>query len=172
MSEKARNRHGLGMAVLDGTGDYRYRLTRIWDPARPVLSWCMLNPSTADASMSDPTLDRVVGFSKEWGFGGSHVVNLFALRSPSPAGLRRVDDPVGPLNDEYIFRAGDTAGLLVVAWGNGGVMTNPLTGTSRADEVLENLLEHDDLVTLGMTAMGQPRHPLYVPSDRTPEEWV
>ena len=63
-------------------GPYRYLLWREWNAKLPRLLWILLNPSTADERVDDPTLRRVLGFSRSYGFGGLEVVNLFALRSP------------------------------------------------------------------------------------------
>ena len=43
-------------ALMSNCGQYRYELTRIWDPSRSVLTWCLLNPSTADAKIDDHTI--------------------------------------------------------------------------------------------------------------------
>ncbi|WP_454753949.1 DUF1643 domain-containing protein [Cupriavidus necator] len=37
---------------------YRYRLWRYWDASRPTLGFMMLNPSTADHQVNDPTITR------------------------------------------------------------------------------------------------------------------
>ena len=169
MTEKRQGSHGLATAVFDQTGCYRYRLTRNWDDSKPTLAWCLLNPSTADASTTDPTLRRVMDFSSRWGFGSVDVVNLFAWRSPVPSQLSLVPDPVGAGNDEHVGRAARDADAIVVAWGNHGVLPNPVSGSKRCDEV-RALLEarRQPLLALGATSKGQPRHPLYVPADRRP----
>lgn len=172
ITAKDKDKHGAGTAVFDRGGVYRYRLSRIWDRELPAIAWCMLNPSTADCSTSDPTLDRVVGFSRSWGFGGVAVVNLFAWRSSSPALLKTVTDPVGSANDRFIEVAASAAHTLVVAWGNGGALPNPMSGVPRCEEVAALLGGcHLPQLTLGHTSRGQPRHPLYLSRDTQPIPW-
>ncbi len=53
---------GFAAATFDENHDYRYRLSRVWDETLPRVVWCMLNPSTASAFRSDPTVSRVISF--------------------------------------------------------------------------------------------------------------
>ena len=109
-------------AFIDGTGNYRYLLTRSWAPLLPRCCFVMFNPSTADGLVDDPTIRRCIGFAQRWGYGGLDVVNLFAWRCPFPAFVRLADEPVGPCNDLQLREAvthKDTR-LVVVAWGCGG----------------------------------------------------
>ncbi len=139
-------------AVINGP--YRYLLWRTWDPEQPRLLWVMLNPSTADETMNDPTLRRIFGFSCASGFGGLEVVNLFALRSPSPKALLLAPDAIGPENDRYIQEAVVRASKVIVAWGNEGARDG------RNTTVLS--LISGPVFCLGTTSLGHPRHPLYV----------
>jgi hypothetical protein len=117
---------GLATATFDSRRRYRYRLSRVWDETLPRIVWCMLNPSTATASASDPTLTRVVRFSRRWGAGGVEISNLFALRTPNPRDLTRTSvDPVGDRNDEAITVAAQETCEVVAAWGNDGRLVNP-----------------------------------------------
>lgn len=149
-----------GDAEISACGRYRYSLKRRWDAERGVALWVMLNPSTADACVDDPTIRRCVSFSKAWGFGEIQVVNLFAFRSTDPKRLRREADPVGPENDAAIARAALEAGLIVAAWGGHDTR-------GRADHVLSILRDWNVVRCLGTTKGGHPRHPLYVPA-KTP----
>ena len=47
-------------ALISPDGRYRYWLTRQWGEGMRVC-WVMLNPSTADASIDDPTIRRCIG---------------------------------------------------------------------------------------------------------------
>jgi hypothetical protein len=156
-------------ALLSDCGRYRYSLTRQWrftpDP-RPA-TFVMLNPSTADALVDDPTITRCIGFAKAWGLDGITVVNLYAYRSTDPDGLWRVDDPVGPDNDLAIQTAVREAARrdapIVAAW---GVNARP----DRVEHVL-TFPGMDRLTALGETARGAPRHPLYMPSASPLTPW-
>ncbi|MGH3977119.1 MAG: DUF1643 domain-containing protein, partial [Pseudonocardiaceae bacterium] len=108
-------------AVLSGCGRYRYQLTRTWDPGQQRATFIMLNPSTADAADDDPTIRRCTSYARSWGLGGLMVVNLYAYRATDPADLWKVDDPVGPDNDDHLravlAAATDVGAPVVAAWG-------------------------------------------------------
>lgn len=161
-----------GDAVFDPTGAYRFLLTRVWDEAPPSVCWIMLNPSTADSSADDPTISRVVGFSRSWGFGSVSVVNLFAFRTARPSDLALVSDPVGEGNDETILSTATSSPWVMTAWGNHGILENPATGVPRSREVQRLLVDAGiSIASLGLTKQGQPRHPLYLPASTPPDEW-
>lgn len=144
---------------------YRYSLTRRWSGA-PLLVFVMLNPSTADMIDDDPTIRRCMGFGRSLGAGGIHVVNLFALRSTDPKGLR-VAEPIGPHNDRAIRDAAHEArrrkSPVICAWG-----ASPFV-RGRDREVLELLASaRVQPMCLSITKSGAPAHPLYLRGDLTP----
>lgn len=162
---------GLAAAVFDSKArEYRYLLTRIWDPTVPPVVFVMLNPSTASADEDDPTVRRLAGpngFARRWGRGGIIVVNLFALCSTNPERLRRHHDPVGRYNAVFVRQAVHQADLVVAAWGGGGVLANrglDMARSLRASGVV--------LKALRVTSTGQPWHPLYVPADQELVDYV
>jgi hypothetical protein len=133
-----------------------------------------LNPSSADASLDDPTLRRMIGFSRAAGFAGLEVVNLFAWRATEPRELVRAAmerDVVGLRNDEAIDTAARLSAVLVAAWGAVPTGLRKMHQTDRLRfrhrHVLSQLLEHGKpVLCLGHTLAGWPRHPLYVPNGR------
>lgn len=155
-------------AVISSCREYRYSLRR---PAlsvgasRPPAVFCMLNPSTADATVDDPTIRRCRGFAERWGCNGIVVVNLYALRSTSPRALWSHADPVGPINDHYIRAAVRDSEGVVCAW---GANAKP----ERVAAVVELLRGVGGLYCLGTTKDGAPRHPLYVPGDTRLVDWT
>jgi hypothetical protein len=152
-------------ADISACGAYRYRLTRSWGSGH-MLPFVMLNPSTADADIDDPTIRRCMGFARREGAGGIVVVNLFAYRSVNPAVLHEVGDPFGPSNAAALADVARDAvrssGVVVCAWGAS-------VSVRGADRSAIRLLRHlgARLVTLGVTQAGHPRHPLYVKSNQS-----
>jgi hypothetical protein len=152
-------------AIIDETGKYRYQLWRIWDEAKPLAVFIMLNPSTADAEEDDPTIRRCMNYARSWGYGGIKVVNLFAYRATDPKELTNVIDPVGIENNKYITMAVKEAGIVVAAWGTKGDYL------SRQSHLMELKLL-PNLHYLGLTKDGYPKHPLYLKADLKPIKWA
>lgn len=145
--------------MISSCGRYRYKLSRRWDPA----DWClfvMLNPSTADALADDPTIRRCIGFTRSWGFGGLLVGNLYAWRATRPADLPE-QGAEGRWNDWWLRVMARRASMVVCAW---GANAEP----ERAEHVRALL---GDAYHMGLTAGGQPRHPLYLPGATAPTPW-
>jgi len=153
-------------ATISPDGVYRYHLWRRWtDGPGRFATFIMLNPSTADAEVDDPTIRRCIGFAKAWGMSGMEVLNLYALRATDPKRLRQVPDPVGPGNDEWLRdragRASRNGWPLIAAWGV----------NAKSDRVrhVMSFPGMAALTALGTTKHGHPKHPLFLPrtSERT-----
>lgn len=69
---------------------YRWVLGRRWDPGLPTLAWIMLNPSKADGTDDDPTMGKVIEFTRLAGYGCCVVVNAFPFMATDPKDLLRV----------------------------------------------------------------------------------
>lgn len=149
---------------------YRYELTRTWDPKLERVGFVMLNPSTADAEVDDPTIRRCVAFARRWGYGGIVVRNLFALRATLPTVLRTDPAPIGRFNDLYLRRCSAQA-VTVAAWGRNGDLNG------RDAQVVALLHRYGaPLYHLGLTKDGFPMHPLArgkhrIPDDTMPTRW-
>lgn len=153
-------------AIFSDGGQFRYKLWEVWDDSKPILAWCLFNPSIAGqvvegVTKPDPTWTKGVGFSKRLGYGGQVFVNPYAYISTDPKGLKVAGYPVGPDNDSHILDAcamGD--GSVICAWGALG------RKLSRPSEVV-NMIRKAGYRTmaLGFTADGLPRHPLMLGYD-------
>lgn len=147
-------------ASISSCGTYRYRLTRHWGGG-PFLPFIMLNPSTADHEIDDPTIRRCMGFARREGAGGIIVGNLYAFRATRPEDMKRANDPFGPGNEEALTDiALEAAGCdmpVVCAWGaSGGIFGGDRAAIDQLKKVGARL------VCLGKCANGMPKHPLYI----------
>ncbi|HEY8613412.1 MAG TPA: DUF1643 domain-containing protein [Roseomonas sp.] len=161
----------VSRAEFSADGRYRTVLERRWDGlpfgSPGVCAWIMMNPSTADENVDDPTVRRARDFTRRWGFGAMVVLNAFALRATRPAMLLESDDPVGPGNDAAIADWAARADRVVVAW---GLPPKKLRG--RALELAAILARAGAKpMALKVTADGQPGHPLYIAGDTEPKPW-
>lgn len=156
-------------------GPYRYWLERDWwQRGAPhgdlsLLIFVMLNPSTADGEVDDPTIRRCIGFARREGAQMIHVVNLYALRATNPAELLTHPDPVGIGNDAILrsVAASRDRHRCVVAWGAHHMVTPART------RILTDVAHQEGttLWCLGTTKSGAPRHPLYVKADAPLMPW-
>lgn len=105
-------------AVLSSCGRYRYRLGRQFGLGDRNVVFVGVNPSTADATVDDPTVRKWIGFAKRWELDRIEVVNLFAYRATDVRALAEAADPVGPENDAYLRAALAGAELVVPCWGS------------------------------------------------------
>ncbi len=154
-------------AVLSDDLRYRYSLWRTWDATKPAVLFVMLNPSTADADVDDPTIRRCIGFARRWGYGGIYVWNLYGYRATDPAELDAADDPIGRENEDHLWEIlqDGNVGRIIAAWG-----AKPGRGryVHREISVRYGPLYDREVHALGLTKDGHPRHPLYVRGDVEP----
>lgn len=175
-------------------GLFRTRLDRQSDFAG-TMTFIMLNPSTADAAIDDPTIRRCLGFMVREGLGSLRVVNLFTLRTSKPRVLwaEKTEDPLGPdakfeienaisdsLPEQYVLETRRDAepgsgwdelpfDRIVCAWGAMPTQAPEWFLHMRAEQI-ENVVEYAralkrELFCIGRTESGHPRHPLYVRKD-------
>lgn len=173
-----------GSAEVTDGGQYRWRLKRWWGGGLPVC-WIMLNPSTADAKQNDPTLLRVIHFTRAWGYDALTVVNLYPFRSAHPRACRLWSNWESRGPDYYardrlqqnlciVAEEAKRSQLAIAAWGAGA------WDGDWVDEVVEEVQggrsPFPALHCLGKTAGGAPLHPLArgrhrVPDDQQPVLW-
>jgi hypothetical protein len=161
-------------ADISACGRYRYRLWRFWggEAAVNLMVWVMLNPSTADDRIDDPTIRRCMSFARREGFNGIMVVNLFALRATDPDELMTT---AWPLNDDMALEIlerevfnGAQNSKVVFAWGAHKAVWLPESGLA-----LRRLHKNvaSNLWCLGRTKGGYPKHPLYLPNNTPMVMW-
>ncbi|SCU73464.1 conserved hypothetical protein [Cupriavidus necator] len=162
---------GEAGCILSECEQYRYRLWREWDASRPALGFIMLNPSTADHQVNDPTITRCLQRGLAGKYGRLEVVNLFPLRSTDPAGLLTHPDPLGHEDAANcsVMDALDRCSLVICAWGAHKAAPGRAADVLRIVRMrgLGNLLFH-----LGLNQDGSPKHPLYIAAEKRPDPFV
>ena len=156
----------MNSAIFSLDKKYRYFLTRQLEEDTGLvghLAFVMLNPSTADEQVDDPTIRRCKGFATELGYTGIVVANLYGYRSTSPSALKQVEDPIGPDNDDVLKSIAKLYDTVVFAFGG-----NP--PLKRVQEVY-SLFKPTQVYCLGVTKSGMPRHPLYLKKDSNLVPW-
>lgn len=175
MSTKIDDWEMTGSAIFSVDRLYRYVLRRAFvpfDQEDDKVVFIMLNPSTADEQIADPTVRRCMTYARDWGYTRMRVLNLFALRSTDPKLLYKSLDPIGRDNDFHTFHTISATmrgnkPLVVCAWGEHGKYLD------RDKRVLAILREREiEPQCLRVNASGQPAHPLYLPKDLTPIPYV
>jgi len=157
---------GASGATFSSCRRWRTLLWRRWDAAKPAANFLMLNPSTADETVLDPTCSRARNYAERWGYGALLVTNVFAWRATDPGEMKAAKDPVGKGNDAAILRAAKESELVVCAWGNHGAH---LERSAQVKRVLRKA--GIALHVLRLNANGQPAHPLYLPGSARPTPW-
>jgi hypothetical protein len=153
-------------AIISECGQYRYLLSRNKTQANPIAGpavFIMLNPSTADATLDDPTIRRCKGFAESWDCNGIIVANLYAFRSSSPKDLWTVADPVGNENDLYLKQLALEFDEVVFAFG----------ANAKEDRIKQvyDIFKGGKIWCLGTTKAGLPKHPLYIKADQPLIRW-
>jgi hypothetical protein len=147
-------------AIISKCGLFRYELRREWDDSLPPYVSGMLNPSTADHELDDPTIARNIGRAERHGCGSLIVWNLGAGRATDPQVWKTMADPIGPNNDGHIERilteCHDRSGIAVAGWGNDGSFMGRDKAALRIAAKVGITFQ-----CVAMNKGGQPRHPLY-----------
>ncbi|WP_254054588.1 DUF1643 domain-containing protein [Roseovarius sp. EL26] len=155
----------IGGARFSDCGKYRQALTREWtvegESARTIL-FIGMNPSVADASVSDPTCHRELDFSRRWGFNRYLKGNVLDWRATSPKDL-----PVDPAeacsveNIPYLQGMAEESELIVLAYGKLHKRYQPVI-----DEVVAGMRSTGKpLRCFARNKDGSAKHPLYLRKD-------
>jgi hypothetical protein len=160
-------------ATLSPCGRYRHDLARWWGTGRRKVLWVMCNPSTADGEKDDPTVRRVDGYTRSWGYDGFVIVNLYDWRAADPKQLRSRTLEAGVVsdrNDSFIRSWARKCELIVAAWGR--VIENAPDWENRSSKVLSILDTCGTVHALKITKSGHPAHPLMLHSELKPFHWT
>lgn len=143
-------------AVFSDDHKYRYALWRKWKlNSTNHIMFIGLNPSRANETFNDPTITRLINFSKDWGYDGMYMANLFAWRTPYTEYLKSMDltPYVGDNTDGWIQLMAADSSHVVICYGAFDVIKRDIAVIKLIDK---------PLFCFGKNANGSPKHPLYL----------
>jgi len=146
-------------AVLSGCGTFRWRLDRHVGAGDVTAAVFGATPSTADASLDDPTVRKWRGFGQRLGWYRFIVGNVFGLRATDVRALAGAADPFGAGHNQHLHEIIVEADVLIPCWGDRAKLPRALR--PHLDGLLALLQASEKPVRCwGRTAAGDPRHPL------------
>jgi len=160
-------------AVISPCGLYRYRLEREVCPSREgskVFAFFGINPSTADAALDDATVRKWRGFTARNGGHRFIVGNVFSYRATDVRELKTVAAACGPDHMDHLRDIIEAADVLVPCWGASGKVPGALHHVIVNTLILLQL-SGKPLLHFGLTASGDPKHPLMLGYDTPLLPW-
>lgn len=143
--------HENAGAEFSECGKYRYKLWRVWDTSLPKVMCIGLNPSTANASKNDNTINLLIRMLGQLGYGGFYMMNCFAYITSDPKLLKH-----NPMSDEWnnntMTVVASLCDEIVFAWGN-----FPVIREVGRDKELEEMFPNARC--FGINKNGTPFHP-------------
>ena len=140
----------ISKAEFSLDGHNRYSLSRIWENKLPKVLFIMLNPSIANSKKNDPTIRKIISYSKSWGFGGVYVGNIYSNISPYPKDIRLIKFHREKKNIDSIKNMVKKSKLTIYAWGN----------NEKTPLWLRKIVKVPYCIELSVN--GVPKHPLYL----------
>ena len=159
-----------GDAVFSDDGRHRPLMRRWLGDAFPdrYLMFIGMNPSTADATVNDPTCAREWTFTQREGFAAMVKANVGDYRATHPKML--LEDGViasSPANLPAIREQAKGAARVILCHGK---LNKALVPAGKA--LVEALSEDGiDLWCFGTNGDGSPKHPLYLRADTPLVPW-
>ena len=139
----------LKFAEFSKDKKHRYYLSRKWSENEQVL-YILLNPSKGNHIDNDPTIRRLITISKNLGYGGFNVVNLYTLITPIRNKLYEKKRKFSAKNKKLIAKLVARHNTIVYGWG----------ATENEPNWLSNIVKSP--LCFNINKNGTPKHPLYL----------
>ena len=144
----------LKFAEFSKDKKYRYSLSRKWSEKEQVL-FILLNPSKGDDIDDDPTIRRLISISKNLGYGGFEVVNLYTIINPKRNKLYEKKRKFSEKNKKLIAKLVARHKTIIYGWG----------ATENEPKWLNNIVKSP--LCFNINKNGTPKHPLYLKKGST-----
>jgi len=148
----------LKIAEFSKDKKYRYSLSRKWSEKEQVL-FILLNPSKGDGINDDPTIRRLISISKNLGYGGFKVVNLYTIITPMRNKLYDKKRKISKKNKNLIFNLIPQYKTIIYGWG----------ATENEPIWLKNKIKNP--MCFQINKNGSPKHPLYLKKSSSLREY-
>lgn len=154
-------------AAFSPCGKYRYWLTRKWSDGQ-LLGIIGKNPSKADAKRDDPTIGKEIALTKFLGYGGFLKLNAYDYVATDSDELIHITDSIAcsklnlvePLITMLLIHG--VKDVLCV-WGTHSNRYLAERIRNRGEMLRRRLRDAGfNLMCLGLTQGGCPKHPLYL----------
>ena len=99
---------------------YRFWLSKQWSELLPIGAFLLINPSSSDAIITDPTTDKCARMALLWGWRGFIIVNLDPIISSSIPSSLASDVAIRDANDDWIRKAIKVSDTIVIGTGADG----------------------------------------------------
>ena len=154
-------------ATFSDCKKYRYTLFRLWDSSLPTILFIMMNPSTADENINDPTVAKCMRYARKWGYGGLYIGNVCAYRATDKMALLSISDPVGTINFSSVLNMATKADMIVIAHGQ-----LPKGLQFHANNMCDYLRKNNlTLHVIKLSKNNIPCHPLFLSEQLIPKIW-
>ncbi|MGL6097874.1 MAG: DUF1643 domain-containing protein [Fimbriiglobus sp.] len=153
-------------ADLSACGAYRLSLFREWAGfGDKRCCFVLLNPSTADGTLDDPTIVKCVEFARRLDCGSMEVRNLYPFRATDPKDMVKAADPCGGLPGSVALIRALSFEFVVCGW---GAFKPPKVWGARHTQRVAGFFDQANIKGVKLKAIrlnkdGSPAHPLYLP---------
>ena len=144
----------LKFAEFSKDKKHRYYLSRKWSENEQVL-YVLLNPSKANNIKNDHTINRLITISKNLGYGGFEVVNLYTIINPKRNKLYEKKRKFSEKNKKLIAKLVARHKTIIYGWG----------ATENEPNWLSNIVKSP--LCFNINKNGTPKHPLYLKKEST-----
>lgn len=146
-------------AIISDCGKYRYRLERTVALQGITVAWFGINPSTANGDMDDATIRKMVGFSRKLGAKTMIVGNCIPFRATDVSKIGKCSEEAMLLNYHHCAEIIRDSAVVIPCWGAIRKVAPHLRGAVVVTK-MQIVESHTQVLCLGTTKCGNPKHPL------------
>jgi hypothetical protein len=147
-------------AIFNEDRTHRLLWKRVWNKDKPLACVIMLNPCQADNIITDTSTSLVVNnIARLEEYGGVSIVNLFSFLTNKLVLRWAEDADINDYsNDNYIQKAAEEAGVVILAWGKSSESNARIF--RRSEQVINVLEPYKEKLRVISDGIRMGLHPL------------